>query len=358
MARLWDLFCRVIDNFGDIGVCWRLASDLAERGEAVRLWTDDASALRWMAPMGHAGVQVLAWSEALAQADCGDVVIEAFGCKLPEPFIQRMATRTIAPVWINLEHLTAQAYARQSHGLRSPQFSGAGVALVKWFFHPGFTPGTGGLIREPELETRQRYFDALAWRAGQGLAANTGERCVSLFCYANAALPALLDALSEQPTLVLAAPGSATEQLHQLLGSKLRRGALRGIALPWLNQLDFDHLLWSSDINFVRGEDSWVRAQWADRPFVWQPYVQSDSAHHAKLHAFLDLYLHTASPALARDTRALWACWNGLRNAESTAPMILPDFVEWQNHQRRWCDALRQQADLTTQLLSFVNDRR
>ena len=30
---LWDLFCRVIDNHGDLGVCWRLARDLAARGE-------------------------------------------------------------------------------------------------------------------------------------------------------------------------------------------------------------------------------------------------------------------------------------------------------------------------------------
>jgi len=57
----WDLFCRVIDNFGDIGVCWRLAADLAGRGEAVRLWTDDAGALAWMAPQGAPGVQVCAW---------------------------------------------------------------------------------------------------------------------------------------------------------------------------------------------------------------------------------------------------------------------------------------------------------
>ena len=57
-ARSWDIFCQVIDNFGDIGVCWRLAADLAARGHQVRLWVDDASALHWMAPQGAAGVEV------------------------------------------------------------------------------------------------------------------------------------------------------------------------------------------------------------------------------------------------------------------------------------------------------------
>ena len=44
----WDVFVRVIDNYGDVGVCWRLACGLAARGEQVRLWLDDLTALDWM----------------------------------------------------------------------------------------------------------------------------------------------------------------------------------------------------------------------------------------------------------------------------------------------------------------------
>ncbi len=37
-----DIFCAVVDNYGDIGVCWRLARQLAhEHGMTVRLWVDD-----------------------------------------------------------------------------------------------------------------------------------------------------------------------------------------------------------------------------------------------------------------------------------------------------------------------------
>ena len=86
---LWDLFCRVVDNFGDVGVCWRAAADLASRGEQVRLWLDDASALAWMAPGGREGVQVLPWESASAENAPGDVVIEAFGCELPAAFVAR-----------------------------------------------------------------------------------------------------------------------------------------------------------------------------------------------------------------------------------------------------------------------------
>ena len=126
----WDLFCRVIDNFGDVGVAWRLARDLAARGQQVRLWIDDASALRWMAPTGApAGIEVLPWDQALTARSSADVVIETFGCELPEAFVARMAQRRPAPLWLNLEYLSAESYVERSHGLKSPQFSGPGRGL-------------------------------------------------------------------------------------------------------------------------------------------------------------------------------------------------------------------------------------
>ena len=51
-GKLWDIFCQVIDNYGDIGVGWRLATNLAARGQRVRLWLDNSSVLRWLAPGG------------------------------------------------------------------------------------------------------------------------------------------------------------------------------------------------------------------------------------------------------------------------------------------------------------------
>ena len=185
----WDVFCRVIDNFGDVGVCWRLCSALAARGLAVRLWIDDASALAWLAPHGAPGVQVRPWADALQAGDPGDVVVEAFGCHLPDAFVARMAAQQAAPVWINLEYLSAEGYVERSHGLRSPQFSGPGAGLDKWFFYPGFTPATGGLLRHPPAPVPA---DTTAWLAQRGWAPVAGERSVLLFGYASPALPALL----------------------------------------------------------------------------------------------------------------------------------------------------------------------
>ena len=350
----WDIFCRVIDNHGDLGVCWRLACDLAARGKKVRLWVDDAAALAWMAPSGAIDVSVLPWPDIGPAEAPGAVVIEAFGCQLPAAFVKRMATMQHTPVWINLEYLSAEPFVERSHGLLSPQASG----LNKWFFYPGFTPATGGLIREGGLLLRQQTFDSTEWLRSRGVAPLAGEQVVSLFCYGQPALPALLERLSQRPTLLLATAGHAARQVENLLGASLQRGTLRAHLLQALPQPDYDHLLWSSDLNFVRGEDSFVRAQWAAKPFVWQIYPQADGADGVKLQAFLDRFLAHAGAELAGRVRETWAAWNAGARAGAVAWPAEPDAAAWQSQCMNWRDALERQSDLASQLIGFAAERR
>lgn len=345
-ALLWDVYCRVIDNLGDAGVCWRLAANLAQLGQRVRLVIDDAAPLAFMAPQGAAGVQVLAWPEPGAPLPPGDVVIEAFGCELPPASVAAMLQKTVPPLWLNLEYLSAEAYVERSHGLPSPQSNG----LRKWFFYPGFTARTGGLLREPGLASAQHGFDRDAWLYAQGATRQTGERVVALFCYDNPELPSLLHSLADEPTLLLLTPGPAQRQVASApAGVRLHR-------LPWLTQGGFDELLWSADLNFVRGEDSLVRALWAGAPFVWQAYPQHDGAHAAKLLAL------TEQLKLPPDVASLWRAWNGLQGPwpglPATGAGALQAWQAWQAaavgaRQRLWA-----QPDLAAQLLAFVQDRQ
>jgi len=357
-ALRWDVFCRVVDNFGDIGVCWRLARGLARRGHAVRLWTDDATALRWMAPAGEPGVAVGTWTGATRFPPPGDVVVEAFGCDPPPEFIGAMAAAAPTPAWINLEYLSAEDYVERSHGLASPRMAEPGRGLRKWFFYPGFAPGTGGLLREPGLEAAQAAFDRGAWLAAQGLALRPGERLVSLFCYPGAPVGRLLDSLAGdgRPTLLATAPGAATAAVHDALPPG---GALRQHAMPWLTQDDFDRQLWASELNFVRGEDSWVRAHWAGRPFVWQAYPQDDGAHGAKVEAFLARALDGAGAAAAAHLRTWTRAWNALADDPVDLPPWTPSALAATGEALRgWRAALLGQADLVTSLLAFVGRKR
>lgn len=366
-SQQWDIFCKVIDNHGDAGVCWRLSAELARRGERVRLWIDDASALQWMAPEGQDGVTVLPWLEPLGlnllrldAAPC-DVLIEAFGCEVAPEFIAACADAQRAngrkPIWINLEYLSAESYVERCHTLPSPVHKGPAAGRAKWFFYPGFTAATGGLLRETSLPARQAAFHRQTWLASHGISGNA-ELLVSMFCYEPVALPTLLAGFAQhgmdgRPVRLLVTAGRAGKAVKALSDKEKRfqpnsngHGLLSISYLPWLDQNDFDHLLWACDLNFVRGEDSVVRALWAGQPFVWQVYPQDDQAHHAKLQAFLDML--EAPPSLRR----FHEVWNGLQGS-----LPSPELALWATCTRAAARRLQMQADLATQLMDFANSK-
>ena len=388
----WDIFCAVIDNFGDIGVCWRLAADLAGRGHQVRLWVDDASALVWMAGGGCTEVEVLPWTTPLAPSDLdrlndapGDVLLEAFGCDVAPEFIAASVriycAKGLKPVWINLEYLSAEGFVGHNHGLPSTLSvaqGGPAAGWTKWFFYPGFTPRAGGLLREPGLAQRQAAFDRTAWLGKQGIVW-AGEKLVSLFCYEPPALAGLLRKLADsgmngQPVHLLVAAGRAQAAVGNAVSAigdvKLEKSDQKGFLgryylgqmlsisyLSLLTQADFDHLLWACDLNFVRGEDSVVRALWAGKPLVWQIYPQDDGAHNAKLDAFLDML------GVSPSQRAFHHRWNddapGL-SASLAVPLAtyLADLPAWQKTADMARARLWAQDDLTTQLVHFVEKNR
>lgn len=354
-APRWDIFCQVIDNFGDIGVCWRLAAELGARGVLVTLHIDDASALQWMAPQGAANVRICSYGDAYAHHP--NVVIEAFGCEAPAAYLHALAqhhaacqaTQQRLPVLVNLEYLSAEDYVARCHRLPSLIMSGPAAGMTRWFFYPGFTPQTGGLIREQQLEQRRSQFDRSSWRGAHGVAPH--ECAISLFCYEPAALPALLQQLASpaiglEPRL-LVTPGRAAAAVQALQPNN----TLEPVYLSACPQPAFDDMLWACDLNLVRGEDSLVRALWAGEAFVWHIYPQDDDAHHAKLDAFLDWLNAPAS------LRAFHHAWNGMADS-STLPVLTPDLLrEWRTCAQAALQYLRAQSCLIDQLQPFVVEK-
>ncbi len=375
-ALQWDVFCRVIDNFGDIGVCWRLATQLAGQGQRVRLWVDDASALAWMAPQGCPGVEVRDWHAPPpgAQEALTDVMVEAFGCEIAPEFIagtaQQASARGQKPVWINLEYLSAERYVERNHRLPSLLSSGPAQGWTRWFFYPGFTAATGGLLHEPDLMQRQEAFDVAAWRNAHAHpslpvpagAAGAAVRWISLFCYEPTALPQWLQLceVASTPTHLLVAPGRPAHAVQQALGISSenalqgttdKRGQLYISYRTPCPQAAFDEMLWACDLNAVRGEDSLVRGLWAGKALVWHIYPQDDDAHHAKLQAFLDWLQAPAS------LRQFHHTWNGLDDL----PLQWPDdntLREWTACVQAARARLLMQDNLVAQLLGFVMEKR
>lgn len=381
----WDIFCNVIDNYGDIGVSWRLARQLAvEYGFRIRLWVDELAAFSAICPeidlqrevQYVQGVDVHRWSDDTIDSTPGDIVIEAFACRLPSPFECAMAARHPPPVWINLDYLSAENWVAGCHALPSPH---PNLPLTKYFFFPGFSEKTGGLLREANLDAHRQEFisspDAQAefWNALGVPPPNSETLRISLFAYDNPHLADLLEIWANGTTPVHCfAPLTKTRPTIEAFfgqtlqaGQTLRRGALELHTLPFISQQAYDQLLWLCDINFVRGEESFVRAQWAAKPFLWHIYPQDDAAHQNKLDAFLRLYCEDLAAPEALAEKRLHELWNCAQAGEETTGTItraiwthyLAALPELSAHADKWKNNLKKQHDLCSNLVRFCRSK-
>ena len=325
-----------------------------------------------------AGVEILRWHDDTPfgpdeSGEPADVAVDAFGCGLPDAYAEAMAARDPASLWITLEYLSAEPWVASHHGLPSPH---PRLALRRYFFFPGFGTDTGGLIKEEGLEARRDAFLAdpeargAFWQA-RGFAPPAPEAlAVSLFGYENSGVGSLLDAWanSDRPVVAAVPPGKLLPQVlayfdappasdAAAVGKAMRQGNLEVRLLPFLAQPRYDELLWTCDWNFVRGEDSFVRAQWAARPFVWHIYPQADDAHWAKLDAFLDHWCAGLHGEPARSLRRFWLAWNGRGDCGMAWRSMVIHQKALAEHARRWPKALDLAGNLAEKLAQFCEDR-
>lgn len=372
MKASWDIFCSVVDNYGDIGVTWRLARQLvAEHQCVVRLWVDDLRAFERMCPQidvnvaqqWQEGVEVRYWPSDWQAASAADVVIAAFACQLPPLYMEAMAERERPPLWLNLDYLSAEDWVSGCHGLPSVKFRG----VQKYFFFPGFQSGTGGLLREAGLlEQRQRFQQDRSAQRGflqtVGVFPAPDARLMSLFAYENTGLASWLEVLAadSRPTHLLVPEGRILGDVRQWLGVEILsvgsvhvRGALTVQILPFVRQDEYDRLLWCCDFNAVRGEDSFVRAQWAGRPMLWHIYRQDEDIHLDKLDAFLALYTQGLSSAAQAAVIGLWQAWNAGADMAQSWKAVLEQWPEVASHAEKWCLEQSSRADLAAALVQF-----
>jgi uncharacterized repeat protein (TIGR03837 family) len=408
----YDIFCKIVDNFGDIGVCWRLAKQLKhEHGIHVRLWIDDLNIARQLIPSLDSSqrtqlidhITIAVWDADTAFNQSAEVAIEAFGCELPESYLQLMQPDTI---WINLEYLSAESWVEGFHAKNSKRGN-----LTRHFFFPGFTKATGGLLREHDIvknnqkiasdeQLQSDFFrqlnltpeassSALLFRhkiniktvraerveAQESVHISTGSMRtdswinnaesikISLFSYPHAPISELLSAMADS-TQKINCYVPATSILPKIAdffgketvaaGEHLHRNNLNLHVLPFLSQADYDRLLASCDINFVRGEDSWIRAIWAGKPFIWQPYWQTEDTHLTKLSAFLDVFYSGCEDTAQQAAFAMHKAWTSPQVTASTWQDYLGNIGTLKTFTAQQSSTLASQPDLATNLVIYI----
>lgn len=376
------LFCTVIDNFGDIGVSWRLAQELHRRsGGKVWLWLDNEAALRAIIPdvpalpCRHRGIVLRRWQEGktadLAGAPTPDILIETFACALPASV--RDTIRRVRPLWLNWEYLSAENWALQSHAMPSLQADGS----RKYFWQMGFSPESGGLLREAGYEQARQAFAAdtaaqsrLRRRLGLPDKDSRRRECFA-FGYRSAIWAQWFDSWRslQQPISLWLAGSQIADSLREAgripadalldAGSRHLSGCLELIRIPFVPQHEFDQVLWLADMLLVRGEDSFVRAQYAAKPFFWHIYPQDENAHLDKLAAFWrlpaalmpDSGFQAAFTALSQELNGGGALNDNTRTEYWR--YLLQNFPAWQRSAERWQQQLLTQSDSITRLLQW-----
>lgn len=374
------IFCRVVDNYGDIGVCWRLARSLAQRGVyQLHLWVDDLVSFQTICPEISVNIQQQCINQIVVHhwhddadftvAVSSRVLIEAFACELPASLQAALALRWRETgqqaVWLNLEYLSAESWVEDCHALCSVQ---AQTGLRKYFFFPGFSEKTGGLLYEAEVlaslsDFQQQPQEQQDFLRKLGVVWRPEAQRISLFCYPPAPLLALLGLAQKQNLAlqILLAEGVASAQIEQFTGMRLRAGqrwqsgALSIECLPFITQTDYDFLLASCDANLVRGEDSFVRAQLVAKPMLWHIYPQQELAHIEKLTAFMQRYLAgIACSELRTELEQLFLAWNAQAELPESSWDLLLNQPVWTEMAQQWQRKITLNGDLSTRLLQFI----
>lgn len=304
-----DIFCEIIDNFGDIGVVYRISKELKKIFQNVRIRIvlnrlEEFKAINkkvkdtdYQEIDGLICVTEKYVKENMESFGVSDVFIEAFGCNVPEEYVK--AAKENSKLWINLEYLSGEKWIEDFHLCESLIDS---KTLKKIFFMPGFSEKSGGVIidsgflermkfgKENRDEVFKKYFKDFDLK---------DKFIGTVFSYEKN-FENLLETLKnyEKETVLLLMGEKTQKSFSEILkknltedyGNIVKYGKITMIYSDFFSQEEYEEIISASDFNFTRGEDSFVRGIILGKPFMWHIYLQEEKAHMDKIKAFTDRF--------------------------------------------------------------------
>lgn len=391
-----DIFCQVVDNYGDIAVVYRLAKDLARRrpGLKLRIFNDHPPTFSQLRPdfdpeLLHQTVKlpqgspVEFWDSRRLDEDLSwqnqvpDALIPAFSCEPPAVYMDWFnalppGTLLRPRPLIFLEYLTAEAWSEELHLSPSPL---GNPEISRHFFVPGFRPKAGGLILDPDfLELadtvaalapagRRQRRTAWAQRLNLTNLPDPERSWLTVFTYEHNFARLVADLSADgRPWTVFLPAGRSEAGFLTAWENRPPTADLRLVRLPFLGQEVWDELLLLSDLNLVRGEESLVRAVLSGQPFLWHAYLQPEGHQAVKVEAFLEVWQpFFTDPELFAGVARVFHAFNDrlVNSADEPARESLEIFLQRGPEIARVCRAfaadLRKNADLTAKLLDFLD---
>ena len=337
-----DIFCEVIDNYGDVGVAYRLVREFKRiyPHKRLRFFINKTEEINLIKKSND--IEIIAYKDIFKVENSADLIIETFACEIPKEYMDK-ALRS-SKLIINLEYFSAEDWVDDFH----LQESFLGGSLKKYFFIPGLSKKSGGILLDNEFlerkkqveENREYYLEKFKIKEKYDLIG-------SVFSYEKN-FDSLINELKklDKKVLLLILSEKTQKNFIKYFDNSNNYDKIKAVKLPFFTYDKYEELLSLCDFNLVRGEDSFVRALLLGKPFLWHIYPQEENIHIQKLNSFLEKYCPNN-----KKLKETFIDYNVNRDNFS---YFFKNFKEIEEHNRKYANYLIENCNLMEKLINFI----
>ena len=339
-----DIFCQVIDNYGDVGVAYRLAREFKRVHPNKKLrfvinQTEELNLIR-----RSEDIEIILYKDISKIENSADLIIESFGCEIPKEYMDKALKKS--KLIINLEYFSAEKWVDDFH----LQESFLGGNLKKYFFIPGLSKKSGGILLDNEFLERKKKVEAnKEYYLEKFEIKEKYDLIGSVFSYEKN-FDSLIEELKklDKKIILLILSEKTQKNFIKYFDNGNNYDKIKFVKLPFFTYDKYEELLALCDFNLVRGEDSFVRALLLGKPFLWHIYPQDENTHIKKLESFLEKY--------CSNNKELKQTFINYNINKDDFSYFFKNFKEIEKYNKNYANYLIKNCNLMEKLINFIEN--
>ena len=339
-----DIFCQVIDNYGDVGVAYRLAREFKRvyPNKKLRFVINQIEELNLIRKSED--IEIILYKDISKIENSADLIIESFGCEIPKKYMDKALKNS--KLIINLEYFSAEKWVDDFH----LQESFLGGNLKKYFFIPGLSEKSGGILLDNEFLERKKKVEAnKEYYLEKFEIKEKYDLIGSVFSYEKN-FDSLIEELKklDKKIILLILSEKTQKNFIKYFDNGNNYDKIKFVKLPFFSYDKYEELLALCDFNLVRGEDSFVRALLLGKPFLWHIYPQDENTHIKKLESFLEKY--------CPNNKELKQTFINYNINKDDFSYFFKNFKEIEKYNKNYANYLIKNCDLMEKLINFIEN--
>ena len=339
-----DIFCQVIDNYGDVGVAYRLAREFKRvyPNKKLRFVINQIEELNLIRKSED--IEIILYKDISKIENSADLIIESFGCEIPKEYMDKALKNS--KLIINLEYFSAEKWVDDFH----LQESFLGGNLKKYFFIPGLSEKSGGILLDNEFLERKKKVEAnKEYYLEKFEIKEKYDLIGSIFSYEKN-FDSLIEELKklDKKIILLILSEKTQKNFIKYFDNGNNYDKIKFVKLPFFTYDKYEELLALCDFNLVRGEDSFVRALLLGKPFLWHIYPQDENTHIKKLESFLEKY--------CSNNKELKQTFINYNINKDDFSYFFKNFKEIEKYNKNYASYLIKNCNLMEKLINFIEN--